>query len=134
MRAPVAMSDAAPDAGGPQPETHELLDHHARDGLGDDAQQALEDPHQAGRCEWDAGAMAATSDERVCVVCGASLDGRRPHALTDSERCARERRRLLAILDGRGAPPYRSVRARVGAANNPANGATGGTALTPRVP
>jgi hypothetical protein len=72
--------------------------------------------------------------ERVCVVCGGSLDGHRPHALTDSERCSRERRRLLSILDGRGAAPYRSVRARVQAANNPANGATGAVVLASRPP
>jgi hypothetical protein len=72
--------------------------------------------------------------ERVCVICEAALDGRRLHALTCSERCARERRRLAAILEGRGAPPYRSVRARVEAANNPANGATGGIALRPGGP
>jgi hypothetical protein len=74
--------------------------------------------------------MASTSEpERVCVVCEKDLEHHRPQALVCSERCGRERRRLLAILDGRGAPPYRSVRARVRAANNPANGATGGPAL-----
>lgn len=77
--------------------------------------------------------MAETSElERVCVVCEASLEHHRPQALVCGERCGRERRRLLAILDGRGSPPYRSVRARVEAANNPANGATGGPALKPK--
>jgi hypothetical protein len=75
-----------------------------------------------------------TELERVCVVCERSLRDHRPQALVCSERCGRERRRLLAILDGRGAEPYRSVRARVRAANNPANGATGGPALRSEVP
>jgi hypothetical protein len=37
-----------------------------------------------------------------CIVCGASLEGRRRHARTCSPSCRREASRLRAVLSGRG--------------------------------
>ena len=53
---------------------------------------------------------------RCCVICGASLAGRRSDGHCCSGACRAERSRLRAILDGSGAAPYPSVRARVNAA------------------
>jgi hypothetical protein len=64
--------------------------------------------------------------ERVCVVCERSLDGMRPDALCCSSPCRAERGRLIAILEGRGTGPYRSVVSRLVALENRARGATGG--------
>lgn len=70
--------------------------------------------------------MEATSDERVCVICGASLEGKRQGALCCSGPCRAERGRLLTILDGRESGPYACVVARLDALANRARGATGG--------
>lgn len=70
--------------------------------------------------------MDDTSDERVCVVCGGSLDGKRKDALCCSGPCRAERGRLLAILEGREGGPYACVVARLEALHNRAAGATGG--------
>jgi hypothetical protein len=46
---------------------------------------------------------------RVCVVCGATLDGRRVDALVCGPACRRERSRILAILSGQPAKPYATL-------------------------
>jgi hypothetical protein len=66
---------------------------------------------------------------RVCLICGESIEQRRSDALTCSPACRRERRRLQAILSGRGDGPYASVAGRLHAAGNRANGATGGVLM-----
>lgn len=70
--------------------------------------------------------MEATSDERVCVICGGSLDGMRKDALCCCGPCRAERGRLIAILEGREGGPYACVVARLDALENRARGATGG--------
>lgn len=71
--------------------------------------------------------MTSTSEpERVCVVCGRSMDGKRKDALCCSGPCRAERGRLLAILEGRDGGPYAFVVARLDALANRARGATGG--------
>lgn len=52
---------------------------------------------------------AAISGERCCAVCGTSIEGRRPDALTCGPSCRRERSRLLRLLAGESVEGYRSV-------------------------
>lgn len=52
---------------------------------------------------------AATASERCCAVCGASIEGRRPDALTCDPSCRRERSRLLRLLAGESVEGYQSV-------------------------
>lgn len=60
------------------------------------------------------------------MVCGGSLDGKRPDAVTCSGPCRAERGRLLTILEGRASGPYACVCDRLDALANRARGATGG--------
>lgn len=48
-------------------------------------------------------------DDRCCVVCGDSLAGRRPDAVTCSATCRRARSRLLALLSNGAPSGLRSV-------------------------
>lgn len=48
-------------------------------------------------------------DDRCCVVCGDSIEDRRPDALTCGAKCRRERSRLLALLAGENVSGGRSV-------------------------
>jgi hypothetical protein len=57
-----------------------------------------------------------------CVVCGGPLRGRRD-ATTCGPSCRRERSRLRAILDGRGAEPYPTIAAYVARRQRRAKGA-----------
>ena len=43
----------------------------------------------------------ATSERRVCVVCGVSLAGKRRHARFCGSICRRESYRVVALLSGR---------------------------------
>jgi hypothetical protein len=53
---------------------------------------------------------------RVCSLCGASLDGRRPHARFCSRACRVEAGRIRAILGPSNPEPYASVAERLEAA------------------
>lgn len=53
--------------------------------------------------------------ERVCVVCGRRLVGRRPHALTCGDACRTEAKRLRAILAGDPGALWPSIAARLAA-------------------
>lgn len=53
--------------------------------------------------------MSAEPDGRHCVVCGASLAGRRSDAVTCGPPCRRERSRLRAVLSGSEADQYESL-------------------------
>lgn len=68
--------------------------------------------------------------DRVCVICDQELEHRRRDAYTCSDACRRERDRILAILTRGQGGGYRSLRRRVHAAQNRANGATGGVLLS----
>jgi hypothetical protein len=58
-------------------------------------------------------AQRPTKVERVCVVCGLSLIGRRPDARHCSPACRVEAHRIRAILSGSYSGPYRSVKERL---------------------
>jgi hypothetical protein len=51
--------------------------------------------------------------ERVCLVCGGSLKGRRKDARCCSASCRAEQSRIRAIIDGTYAGPYRSLAERL---------------------
>ena len=51
--------------------------------------------------------------ERVCVVCGGSLKGRRKDARCCSASCRAEQSRIRTIIDGTYAGPYRSLAERL---------------------
>lgn len=69
----------------------------------------------------------ADGEARICVVCGRELnEDKRADAIVCGPPCRAERGRLIAILDGRGSGPYRSVVSRLRALENRAAGATGG--------
>jgi hypothetical protein len=70
--------------------------------------------------------MTGIGFERVCVVCGVSLDGRRSGALHCSPGCRREASRLRAILSGSGSGPYGSVMEKLGVARKRAKPPMGG--------
>lgn len=53
--------------------------------------------------------MQLSPAERWCVVCGDSLEGRRPDAVTCSPKCRRARSRLLVLLAGGAHSGLRSV-------------------------
>ncbi len=53
------------------------------------------------------------ASERVCVICGASLIGHRPHARHCSGACRAEASRIRGILSGETALPYRSLKERL---------------------
>lgn len=53
------------------------------------------------------------AQERVCVVCNASLVGRRPQARHCGGPCRAEASRIRAILNGSETLPYRSLKARL---------------------
>lgn len=65
-------------------------------------------------------------ERRLCVVCERDISELRKDALCCTAPCRAERGRLLAILEGRGSGPYRSVVSRLDALANRARGATGG--------
>lgn len=48
-------------------------------------------------------------DNRVCPVCGASLEGRRRDAIYDRPACRREGNRLLRLAAGEPDTGYRSL-------------------------
>jgi hypothetical protein len=50
---------------------------------------------------------------RVCVLCDASLEGRRADARHCSGACRAEASRLRAILSGRGSGSYESIKQRL---------------------
>ena len=56
---------------------------------------------------------------RSCVVCGASLDGRRADARHCGGPCRAEASRLRQILKGSARVPYRSIHQRLGARRAP---------------
>jgi hypothetical protein len=58
-------------------------------------------------------------DERVCLLCGTGLAGRRPQARFCGPACRVEAHRISAILRGNYTGPYRSVRERLEAAEKP---------------
>jgi hypothetical protein len=60
--------------------------------------------------------MNARMPERVCVMCGVPLVGRRADALHCSPGCRREASRLRAILSGSGSGPYGSIAQKLGVA------------------
>ena len=64
--------------------------------------------------------------DRVCVVCDASLGGRRKHAKHCSPTCRAEAARIRAILDGKGSCRYRSLAQRLEAAQRRTQRATQG--------
>jgi hypothetical protein len=53
--------------------------------------------------------LASMSTPRRCVVCGGSMEGRRPQARTCSASCRREASRIRAILAGESAGPYATL-------------------------
>jgi hypothetical protein len=61
------------------------------------------------------GALAPPSPPRACIVCGASLAGRRRQARCCSGACRAEAARLRGILSGSGSGAYRSVAGRLAA-------------------
>ena len=56
--------------------------------------------------------MKSQPPTRVCVVCDASLNGRRADAKHCSPTCRAEAARIRAILDGTGRCRYRSLKQR----------------------
>jgi hypothetical protein len=60
-----------------------------------------------------------TVAHRVCVVCGTSLAGHRPHARHCSGRCRAEASRLRAILAGKYTGKYVSLAGRFQALRSP---------------
>lgn len=56
---------------------------------------------------------AGTEDPRVCVMCHATLEGRRRDALYCSGACRAEGGRHRAILRGEGPQGYRSIAERI---------------------
>jgi hypothetical protein len=54
-----------------------------------------------------------SASTRVCLVCEASLEGRRADARYCSGACRAEGSRLQQILRGEGSGPYRTVASRL---------------------
>lgn len=58
--------------------------------------------------------MEAAATERACVVCGGSLEGRRPQTRTCSPACRAEASRLRRLLAGDAVDGFSSLADRLG--------------------
>jgi hypothetical protein len=65
--------------------------------------------------------------ERCCVICGASMVGRRADAVVCGGRCRAERSRLRAILNSSNGRAYSSVSERCGKSRSRTQSVSGGT-------
>ena|ERR1035441_3641872 len=66
--------------------------------------------------------MSSVAQERVCVLCGESLAGKRDDARFCGPKCRTESHRISAILSGESCSPYRSLKERIAAAQKACKG------------
>jgi hypothetical protein len=66
-------------------------------------------------------------EQRGCVICGASLSGRRADAMVCGGPCRAERSRLRAILNSSNGRAYSSVSERLGKSRRRTRSVSGGT-------
>ena len=69
---------------------------------------------------------SSIAQERVCVLCGESLAGKRDDARFCGPKCRVESNRISAILSGKSCSPYKSIKDRIAASQKAYKGPLAG--------